>query len=87
LRREPSQLHQSRPKLTGRDRTGKSTLADAIVMAFPPVKARILYNTAGGAKNTKERTRLTYADCTGCRFTGSRGRRSLWLVTCLPRIS
>lgn len=46
--------------ITGRNGTGKSTLADAIVTAFPPANARILYNAAGGAKNTKERTRLTY---------------------------
>ncbi len=46
--------------ITGRNGTGKSTLADAIVTAFPPANARIHYNAAGGAKNTKERTRLTY---------------------------
>lgn len=46
--------------ITGRNGTGKSTLADAIITAFPPANARIHYNAAGGAKNTKERTRLTY---------------------------
>lgn len=46
--------------ITGRNGTGKSTLADAIVTAFPPARMRIHYNAAGGAKNTKERTSLTY---------------------------
>ena len=46
--------------ITGRNGTGKSTLADAIITAFPPANTRIHYNAAGGAKNTKERTRLTY---------------------------
>lgn len=46
--------------ITGRNGTGKSTLADAVVTAFPPANMRIVYNAAGGAKNTKERTRLTY---------------------------
>jgi uncharacterized protein YPO0396 len=46
--------------ITGRNGTGKSTLADAIVTAFPPARMRIHYNAAGGAKNTKERTTLTY---------------------------
>lgn len=46
--------------ITGRNGTGKSTLADAVVTAFPPANVRIVYNAAGGAKNTKERTRLTY---------------------------
>jgi|GEM_PF-4769710 len=46
--------------ITGRNGTGKSTLADAIVTAFPPSRVRIHYNAAGGAKNTKERTSLTY---------------------------
>lgn len=46
--------------ITGRNGTGKSTLADAIITAFPPANVRIHYNAAGGAKNTKERTRLTY---------------------------
>lgn len=46
--------------ITGRNGTGKSTLADAVVTAFPPSRIRIHYNAAGGAKNTKERTSLTY---------------------------
>jgi len=46
--------------ITGNNGTGKSTLADAIITAFPPAHSRILYNAAGGAKNTKERTRLSY---------------------------
>ena len=46
--------------ITGRNGTGKSTLADAIITAFPPARSRIYYNAAGGAKNRKERTTLTY---------------------------
>lgn len=46
--------------ITGRNGTGKSTLADAIITAFPPARMRIHYNAAGGAKNKKERTTLTY---------------------------
>lgn len=46
--------------VTGRNGAGKSTLADAIITAFPPAHARIHYNAAGGARNTKERTRETY---------------------------
>lgn len=45
--------------ITGRNGVGKSTLIDAITTAFPPPGERIYYNS-GGAKNTKERTRLSY---------------------------
>lgn len=46
--------------ITGRNGTGKSTMVDGITTAFPPANARIYYNAAGGAKDSKERTRLTY---------------------------